>query len=58
VIGVDAFGLEHPEFELDVVWVAKHDERSSRFVLHARVLDPEIVETPGPRFERTPIRDP
>jgi hypothetical protein len=50
VIGVDAFGLEHPEFELNVVWIAKHDKRSRRFVLHARVLDPEFVETAGPRF--------
>ena len=28
-------GVERPEFELDVVWVAEHDERSSVFLLHA-----------------------
>jgi hypothetical protein len=44
VIRVDAFGFEHPEFELDVVGVAKHDERSCSFVLHTRVFDPLVVD--------------
>jgi hypothetical protein len=62
--GCTQLGLEHnevpverPEFELDVVRVAKHNERPPGFLLHARVLDPVVIEVLRPGFERSTVRN-
>src|SRR5215213_10635018 len=45
-------GVEGPNFELDVVGVAKHDEWSAVLLVDAGVRDSECVEVICPSFER------
>ena len=49
--------VEGPEFKLDVVGIAKHDQGSSTFLLHTRVRDAELIEVLCPSLERRPIRN-
>ena len=44
-----------PHLELNLVWVAKHDQRSANLVLDAGMRDTELVEMTCPRVERLAI---